>query len=394
MLAPEIITRFEELKSISDEWKELLHRSSSNEVTLSPLWLMRWWQIFGEDMNLELRVVLFRDKSRLVGLAPFYAKRFLFGRCIPVRRLQLLASGEEQRHEICSDYIGIIAEKGYEERVALCFADVLDKGALGAWDELLLTALNTEHAMSTLICPALKLLGVVRQSLHSGSPYIPLPKSYGDYLNSLPGRRRSLLRRSRRLFEEWSGNPVQLKHAASNQDLMNCIKWLKSLHHQRWRSAGQAGAFASPLFTRFHDEVMPCLLNANALDLVWLSVHGEPVAILYNIVWNNRVYHYQSGRRVDFPNKIRVGHVIHSAAIERAINQARAEYDFLPGTSRYKLELSNEVRPIKEILITRPSFVEKLHRIKAGGTQFVRTLRSAWKKGTAPKKNDSPSGAR
>ena len=41
---------------------------------------------------------------------------------------------------------------------------------------------------------------------------------------------------------------------------------------------------------------MAWLLEQGALELLWLSVRGEPVAALYGMVWAGKVYAYQCGR--------------------------------------------------------------------------------------------------
>ena len=69
----EIVTVPERLEALRSDWAMLLARSASNEPMLSPTWLLPWWQVYGHDR--QLRVGLFFDGDRVVGLAPLLRRR-------------------------------------------------------------------------------------------------------------------------------------------------------------------------------------------------------------------------------------------------------------------------------------------------------------------------------
>src|SRR5262245_42779657 len=92
------------LARLAPEWSDLLARSDTDEATLSPLWLEPWWRLFG-DGNRGLRAFAFRDRGRLVGLAPLCSRVHWYRPGIPFRRLELVGSGEDEADEICSDYL-------------------------------------------------------------------------------------------------------------------------------------------------------------------------------------------------------------------------------------------------------------------------------------------------
>jgi CelD/BcsL family acetyltransferase involved in cellulose biosynthesis len=117
---------------------------------------------------------------------------------------------------------------------------------------------------------------------------------------------------------------------------------------------------------------MPALLEKGALELAWLEVAGAPVAIAYNIVWNEKVYFYQSGRRVDLPGRVRPGIVLHARAIQHAIESGRREYDFLNGATRYKRQLSLASRPLVRVRVARAPVRERLHGIVERGVGVLR----------------------
>jgi CelD/BcsL family acetyltransferase involved in cellulose biosynthesis len=103
---------------------------------------------------------------------------------------------------------------------------------------------------------------------------------------------------------------------------------------------------------------MPVLLDRGELDLRWLAVDGEPVAVSYGIINQDRLYFYQGGRATSVPKGVRPGIVLHLHAIRAAIEAGRAEYDFMGGDARYKMQLASATRPLTALRVTRPSLPE------------------------------------
>jgi CelD/BcsL family acetyltransferase involved in cellulose biosynthesis len=360
-------------KLIAEEpvWRELQSRSAMNEPMLSPLWNLAWWRVFGASGARRLRVGLFRDGTRLVGVAPLLARPYLYAPGIPFRRLELLASGEPEEDEICSEYLGIVAERGREEAVARTLAAALQEGRFGSWDEIVFPAMDAEGSMPGLVVEALRRKGVETESVPSGAcSYIPLPSSWDEYLASLSSSGRYVLKRSLREFSEWAGGSFELHEARSPADLREGTRILKALHAERWLGGG---VFKSRRFSAFHETVTRELLAQNALELLWLEARGRPLAAVYNIRWNGKEYFYQSGRTLDVPKRVRPGFVIHALAIQRAIAAGRREYDFLGGSSQYKSQLGTVRRALVLVRGVRAPLREAVRRAtERGGRQALR----------------------
>jgi hypothetical protein len=216
---------------------------------------------------------------------------------------------------------------------------------VGGWDELVMPQMSADAPFAAAAASALASAGIVTSVTASGRcPYIPLPSTWDEYLRKLEGSSRYLVVRGVRELEKWAGKDGWRIHRAETRAELDTGRTiLRSLHGERWEERGERGVFASPRFSRFHDEVMPKLLageDGTRLDLVWLSVKGEPVAALYNIVYGKKVYFYQSGRKIDVPKGFKPGIAIHALAIQRAIDTGLREYDFLNGASQYKQKLA------------------------------------------------------
>jgi CelD/BcsL family acetyltransferase involved in cellulose biosynthesis len=356
------------------EWDALLASCATSEVTMTPEWLLAWWRTFGDLERRKLRAVIVEDGARMIGLAPLLTRVVRHRPGIPFRRLELLASGEPEEDEICSDYLSVLAARGAEANVASAIADTISKMR---WDELVLPAMSGDALAPLHLAGALHLRGVrVELATTTESPYVALPAKFDEYTASLSKRRRYLVRRSLRDLDEWAGGKgATVEHARDATDLPKARAILEALHAERWREHGHEGVFASQRFKKFHDEVIPALHARGAVELSWLVARGEPIAAVYNLVWNGRVQVYQSGRRVDFPDEIRPGLVLHARLIERAIAAKRVEYDFLAGVTRYKQELAPLSRPIVSLRAVRAPVREQARLLFARGLDAARAVR-------------------
>ena len=385
MLHTRIATHASDLEALVPRWRTLLDSAVHPEPVLTPLWLLTWWREFGEVDGRSLRVVVVEQGGELVGLVPLSWRTAVHRRAIPVRRLELLGTGEPEADEICSDYVGGLAARGCEQVVAEATAGALCEGALGEWDELRMPAMSGEDPLVVPLAGALGGRGVSAFVAPSGEcPYIALPGTWDEYLRQLGSSRRYVVVRSLRELDRWAGKDGwDLRTARTPGELAEGVRVLRELHSERWTSAGREGVFASGRFARFHETVMPRLLageDGTQLELSWLSVKGEPIAAAYNVVYRRKLYFYQSGRRVDVPRGVRPGISLHAMAIRASIEAGRLEYDFLAGASRYKRDLALATRSLVTLRAVAPSLraraVEAARSIAERAIARVRAARS------------------
>ena len=307
-----------------------------------------------------MRVGLFHDGPRLVGLAPLLSRRCWHRRFLPFRRLEPLGADVDEGDGVGSDYLGPIAERaGVEERVADALADAIAAGRFGRCDEVVLPVMDGDRPLPQLLTTAFGRAGFAAECVQTGAaPYISLPSSWEAYMQGLSGSQRYFLRRSQCDFDEWAAGETSIEKVTTLAELAEGKRILIALHGERWAAAGQNGALSAARFAAFHDAVLPELLRAGALELLWLTVRGQPVAAVYNIVWDRKVLFYQSGRQPDVPHGIRPGIVLHAHAIRAAIDAGHREYDFLGGEAQYKSQLAPASRPLVQVRAVRPSLVE------------------------------------
>jgi CelD/BcsL family acetyltransferase involved in cellulose biosynthesis len=371
-----LVSDVAEAERLCPAWAELARRSARDELTLSPEWLLTWWQVYGGLGGRRLRLGLFHEGDRLVGLAPLLRRRHWHGRVLPFRRLELLASGEPPEHGIYSNHLSFLAERGAEPRVAGRFVEALATGVLGTWDEVVLPMMPGDTPWPGLLVDAFRAAGFRAEPTEiARAPYLPLPSTWDGYLRSLSASGRRSVQRSLKAFDAWAGGTTRLENVTTLADLEKGKEILVRLHHERWGADGEAGVFRSPHFVQFHDILMRRLAERGALELLWLSARGEPVAVLYGMTWAGKVYAYQTGRRTDVPAALRPGAVLLMLAIRRAIEAGRREFDLLADEAPYKLQLAPCSRPMVHVRAARGTLVEYLRRAAHGCRHIFRSLR-------------------
>jgi CelD/BcsL family acetyltransferase involved in cellulose biosynthesis len=376
-LTRKVVTDPRGLNELAAEWSDLLRRSASNEPMLSPAWLVTWWTVYGENTGRQLYVVLFYEGDRLVGLAPLARRTCRHRALIPFRRLEPLGADVDEQDGVCSDYLNVIAERGGEQRVCASLAEALRSREWAPWDEIVLPAMAGDTPTPAFLTETLRTAGFLTECTPSGaSPYTSLPSSWDKYLASLPKKKRQNIRYALRDFDTFAGGTTELHCAHTIEEVEKARRILHALHADRWAGAGKQGVFEKPRFRAFHDRVQPHLFGQNALQLLWLTARGEPLAAMYNLVWDNKVYFYQCGRKYDVPPKISPGTVLIARAIQKAIAEGRREFDFLAGAAPYKMLFARATRPLVQVRAALPSLRESARRLVERGIGLARRVRT------------------
>jgi CelD/BcsL family acetyltransferase involved in cellulose biosynthesis len=376
-----LVTDFTELQSLTPAWEELWQHSANPEPMQSPSWLLTWWSIYGQDSSRCLRVGLFYDRDQLVGMAPLCRRRHWHRPGIPFTRLEFLGADGESPDGVCSEYLNVIARAGHEDRVVPAFVEALAHGSFGDWHELVLDAMKGDEPMPDRLLHAFQAAGFAGEKQTVGeAPYLLLPESWEAYLKSLSANKRRYLLVALREFEAWAGTDWQIEWAKTPEALDKGQAILHALHNHRWQEGeGMAGAFSRPRFLAFHQSYMPRLLQEGRLELFWINVRGEPIAVYYQLRVNGKISMYQSGRRLDVPASVRPGIIIAIHAIQHALAAGCREFDFLAGLAQYKLQFTKTTRPLVQVRIAQPGPREWLRCSAAYAVNWARRARNAWR---------------
>ncbi len=282
----EILDSLAQLERLRDEWSELWDSDPLATVFQSPDWLLPWTRhLWGGG---KLRVVTFRSRSRLVGVAPL----FLWGR----GRLSWLGSG-------ISDYLGITAAPEFSDCVAQAVLCALTE-IRSEWERADLEELRED---SPLLRVAARDGINARIEECSACPARCLS-------DPLPAKLLKNLRYSERRLGKFEFLPGELS------DLFR-------LHEMRWRGEG---VLRCPATQAFHRAAAGRFSRMYAL-----RVEEKTIAVQYNLVAKNRACYYLSGYDPSFseysPGSVLLRHTMDASAREGA-----RVFDFLRNAEPYK----------------------------------------------------------
>lgn len=363
-----------EIERLAPAWRELAASMGRPSVMLDPQWLIPWWRHYGGSH--ALAVGLFEKDGRLVGLAPFFVRSQSYPVGLKFRRLEFLGAAAGAEDAFGSEYLDIVARPGFEQEVVDTCVQQMCNGGFGDWEECVLEAM-AEDALGHALAPALgRRACLIEQSAFEQVPYVVLPASWEDYLATFSKKRRQALRYAVRDFEHWAGPGGWRRHHATDAaSLAAGLEILIDLHRRRWAADGEAGAFSSRRFRAFHEAAASEALAAGTLDLNWIAVAGEPVAVHYSLIDGEAVRFYQCGRKPDVPRQVRLGIFMLILSIKDAIARGSTEFDFLGGEAPYKSLFATHTRTLTRVRAARWSAREgvfqTLKAVRRVGRQLI-----------------------
>jgi CelD/BcsL family acetyltransferase involved in cellulose biosynthesis len=374
-LSIEIVIKEDEFEALAQEWNSLLEQSASNTLTLTHEWMTTWWEVFSEGR--ELYILLVKDGAELIGIAPMLKRTVQHYGVLPFRRIEFLASGEEEADEICSDYLDFILLRGREtEALDFILRYIYEKDT--DWDEILLTDLAGDSVNLPFVKAFCEDSGIKMQQVRQEiAVFLPLTKSFAEIVGNLSSNFRRKIRQDWKAFKAYGG---EFRLINSLDNLEEGFAALVELHQARWLSRGEAGVFSSKKFTRFHR-----LFARKAIVKDWLRLYvalkdGKPIAAIYNFVHNNKVHYYQSGFKHEDSGLHSPGVLVQAYAIENAIEAGFSEFDFLKGKpGSYKFRWHPQTRSLVQMRLSQSRTKEVLYNTTSKVIDGLRNIKKSLK---------------
>jgi CelD/BcsL family acetyltransferase involved in cellulose biosynthesis len=370
-----------ELDWLAQAWRALEPRSEPSFFR-SWGWIGCWLQQLPPDRQ-PLAAIATRG-DEVVGLGVFLARRKRRYGVMPVDSLGLHQSGEAALDSLHIEHNGLLAARSHAPAVWQATLGLLT--CRSSWHELTLGGL--ERATAALCIRAARTQEcqvVVRQRRRSAHlDLAQLRRSGRGLAHALSRNTRHQLARARRLYEALG--PLSLRSAQSADEALAMLEQLKTLHQRSWRRRGQPGCFATPVFETFHRGLISRRFRHGEIQLLRAAAGSRPIGYLYNFAHGDRVYAYQSGFDYAADGRLKPGLVSHALAIEQAMRQGFAIYDFMAGENRLKASLASHWSEMVWLSVQRPSaaswFERQLAAVKsrvaaAGSTRRRRSPEDA-----------------
>jgi CelD/BcsL family acetyltransferase involved in cellulose biosynthesis len=373
MLSIEKATKEEEFEALAEEWNALVEESANNTLTLTHEWLTTWWEVFGEGR--ELYVLLVRDGNELIGIAPMLKRTVQHYGVLPFRRIEFLASGEDEADEICSDYLDFILKRGREqEALDFILRYICEKDT--DWDEVLLTDMAGDSVNLSAVKGFCEDSGIKMQQVRDElAIFLPLTKNFEELIGSVSPSFRRRIRNDRKAFEAYGG---EIRLIGNREEFEKGFEALVELHQARWMSRGGEGVFSSEKFTRFHRLFAPKAMQNSWLKLYVALKDDKPIAAIYNFVYNRKVHYYQSGFRQENSGLHSPGVLMQAYSIENAIQEGFSEFDFLKGREgSYKFRWLPETRRVVQLRLSQARTKEVLYHTTSKVLDGLRNIKKS-----------------
>jgi len=360
-LTVSVVASLNAFRRLKNRWNALLERSHSNCIFLTWEWLFTWWKWYGN--NSDLFILVIQDQANQIrGIAPLMARRT----AAVFRRLQLIGSDSK----VCSDFLDIIAEKGWEKHVAKCIMRFLVK-TRSQWHVFVLSSIPSDSSFLAVLRRLPEFRRLMRhKKVQNTAPSLSYPGTW-DKLLARFGRstRKSITRKRRRIEKEFR---VQFTPWSALFDRTQTINTVKRLQQKSISRKGLRGIFEDETYRNFHADIIDLFRREGWLYIVFLLCDGKPVAFLYAYLYGGKCYDYQRGFDTDY-RSYSVGTVLQSYVFQDTISKGVRTYDFLRGGEEYKYRFANSAREMLQVSFFNNRWSSVLLRLMLTGSRQVKS---------------------
>jgi CelD/BcsL family acetyltransferase involved in cellulose biosynthesis len=305
-----------ELLDIADDWNRLARIGGSPFLTVE--WLTAWWSAFAQG---AFTCLLLRDSSGSLR-AGACCRRLAGGR---LRAAANVHSGDWDVVATDDD----ARELGWQALAALG-AGLLDLPAIrrpASLDQ----ARRALHAASYSVATV----------PGAPSPYLALPASWEELLESVSRNLRSQLGRRRRALER--AGRLRFRTTSGGEALEHDLEAFLRLESSGWKADSGTAILSDPRTARLYRGFATAVAAAGWLRLHLLELDGVPIAGDLDCAFGGGTFLIKTGfdeRYAEFSP----GLVLRGAVLRAAIEEGSGFYDFLGGPDSYKLRWTTIVR--------------------------------------------------
>ncbi|MEM2145647.1 MAG: GNAT family N-acetyltransferase [Candidatus Jordarchaeaceae archaeon] len=325
------INEIDQFFGLRDKWNEVLERSKDGHVLLTWEFMSTYVKHFGKER--KLKVLYIEDKNRIIAIAPLRLSRYNFAGSFGYNVIEPLAF----RH---ADYTGFILAEREVDCLKLFLNYLFEQDD---WDFIYLYDIPGTSIISELL-PKISTDIPSTFEFTKGvvCPYMVLPESMDVLMNKLSKNFRYNLRRYMKKLEK-DYQRVELKRYDELGSVEEAMQIFIHLHQKRWNLKGMPGVYDTQKRRNFGLEAAKVLADKGWLVLYFLTVNDQPIAGLYCLEYNHKMYGGLSGFDPNY-TQYSVGNLIIAKVIEKCIEKRIKEFDFMKGAEPYKFNWTTNYR--------------------------------------------------
>lgn len=350
----QLLTHPDALDQVGEAWRELWARTRPVPPMLELTWVRTWWRLHRNEGRLFL-LLLKDEQQRPLALAPLYIREEGFRdprRCL--RNVCFLGTGEREEDELTGEYTTWLGAPEVMARMTERVGARLRRAA-SQWDRLKFDRLCPEPGIAAGLTAALAPVTLAGETITVGtfrSPTLPLEK----YIAAIPSS--NFRHRCRRALRAAKDEKLEFVRAAGSAQIAEMFAAMRELHQARWKGKGERGVFASPLFSRFHEEIRDTYQREGRMWLVGLrrpdsvpasGAAGRWVAVRYLLRAGDCLYDYVSGVDTGTSTALAPGLLLHLHTIDACAAEGIKVYDLMAGDYDYKRKLTLEASTLETL---------------------------------------------
>lgn len=367
---------------VARDWETLEPRARTRNIFVSWPFAATWWEHFERGREDRVFVVREPDGSP-VAILPLCVER-LSTRFGPVGVLRNAGFGDV----VNPDFLDALVLPGREEEAARALAPHLLAGT--DWDFAEFSELEAGGSLVRMV-ETWREMGLFHGKAETRSicPYITLPATFEEYLNSQNAHFRHQLRRYRRRIDKELA-PVW-RRVGEDLGVAEGIEFLGTLHQERMEATGRGGNFRKEDYTSFHRDLAHRLSKTGELYFWVLFVQNQPAASHYGFLHQGTYFGYQMGF-TSLYERFSLGHYMTGVVLEKLIEAGAREMNLLRGTDSWKFRWTKTTRRTAVVQLVRPAWRSRWARTAVGlsgspalvlrfllGRDNFDELRGAWK---------------
>ena len=340
-----VFDSFEDAAPLREQWDALV-QSCEGELYLSFDWCRIWWRHYGRRR--KLRLFVFTEGERLVGLVPMFVERAWIGP-IPLRIAKMVGSDfalalfapAVQCYAAARAYQRVLAALVREGRCDAVWFGPLPgtAAAVGAADAI------------RDACQRLPYLRVARDTEFGPHTIFELPDRFEAYVNSLNKRQRQNFRRDSNLLAKsfTITNDVVRDPRDAEAEFDN----FKAMHDRQWQAEGRLGHFGDwPGSEAFNRDVVRELAPQGRVRFVRIRADERVVSWQYAFVFGNSCLWRLPARACEGDwERYGLGRVGLIRMIESLIAEGVTRIEAGPGHYDYKLQLGGTELTMRSVLV-------------------------------------------
>jgi CelD/BcsL family acetyltransferase involved in cellulose biosynthesis len=301
----------ENLASYRDHTNKSLRWSS---IFVLPEWLKAWWETFGSDTEIMLRLI-YRD-DRIIGIAP------------------LMRQGESAYFigstDVC-DYMDFVIMPGMEKDF---FNELMDDLRRNDVKRLVLAHVRPDSTVMEYLRPLAEArgyqTGIDKEEI---SLETDLPGDWEEYLASLTSKQRHEVRRKLRRLNE--AGEVDYRFTGDAESLNDNMDMFLSMFTEYRQDKTD---FMTEQMKSFFKLLADNMSRAGLLEFGILRLDGKPIACTMCFDYDGCIYLYNSGYDPEY-DYLSAGLLSKVLGIKDSIRSGKKRFDFLKGAEPYKYHL-------------------------------------------------------